>query len=133
MRNCWNWQTGSVEVAVFMRACGFKSHVPHHEPLRTKFHKTIEKVGVINPNHLIETMIADWVRDYLSCNLSNNRNRMCSWLTLRPPYALVPQSVEGIGLEPIKCGSESHREYHLENFCFEWWHIWRTDRPSIHK
>lgn len=30
MRNCWNWQTGSVEVAVFIRACGFKSHVPHH-------------------------------------------------------------------------------------------------------
>ena len=27
-------------------------------------------------------------------------------------YALVLQLVEGIGLEPIKCGSESHRGYH---------------------
>lgn len=24
------WQTGSVEVAVSVRAYGFKSHVPHH-------------------------------------------------------------------------------------------------------
>ena len=53
MRNCWNWQTGSVEVAVFIRTCGFKSHVPHQEPLGTKFHRTIKQVGVINLNYLV--------------------------------------------------------------------------------
>ena len=25
------WKTGSVEVAVFIRTCGFKSHVLHHQ------------------------------------------------------------------------------------------------------
>lgn len=32
MRDCWNWQTGSVEVAVFVRAYEFKSHIPHQIP-----------------------------------------------------------------------------------------------------
>lgn len=32
MRECWNWQTGSVEVAMFARAYGFKSHLSHQLP-----------------------------------------------------------------------------------------------------
>ena len=98
---------------MFVRACGFKSHVPHHVPLRTKFHKTIEKVGVINPNHLIETMIADWVRDYLSCNLSNNRNRICSWLTLKPPYDYVVQLARISDCRSEGRGFKPHRSRHM--------------------
>ena len=30
------WQTGSVEVAVSGRACGFKSHIPHYKDLNCK-------------------------------------------------------------------------------------------------
>ena len=31
MRECWNWQTGRLEVPVsHLQACGFKSHLSHH-------------------------------------------------------------------------------------------------------
>ena len=30
MSMCWNWQTGSVEVAVPERVCGFEAHLAHH-------------------------------------------------------------------------------------------------------
>ena len=46
-------------------------------------------------------MIADWVRDYLSCNLSDNRNRMCSWLTLKLPYAGLVEQADTTGLNPV--------------------------------
>ena len=29
MRGCWNWQTGRLEVPVFEKTYGFKSHAPH--------------------------------------------------------------------------------------------------------
>lgn len=63
---------------------GFESQGKHQEPLLAKFCKIIKRVGVINPNYSINTTIADWVRDYLSCNLSNNRNRIRGWATLSP-------------------------------------------------
>ena len=33
MRGCWNWQTGRLEVPVFEKTYGFKSHAPHQKNL----------------------------------------------------------------------------------------------------
>ena len=73
------------------RPCWFESSRAHQEPLRAKLRKVVDKVGVINPNYSIKSAIASWVRDYLSCNSSNNRNWMRGWATLSPPYASVVQ------------------------------------------
>lgn len=50
-------------------------------------------------------MTADWVRDYLGCNLPSGRNRMCGWATLSPPYGQVAQLVERWPEEPSVGGS----------------------------
>ena len=61
MRNCWNWQTGSVEVAVFIRACGFKSHVPHQIPFTLS----------------VEAMSFTFIPRFNYPELSNNSLRLC--------------------------------------------------------
>ena len=33
MRKCRNWQTSKTKDLVTVRSCGFKSHLPHAEPL----------------------------------------------------------------------------------------------------
>ena len=61
MRDCWNWQIGSVEVAVFIRACGFKSHVPHQIPFTLS----------------VEAMSFTFIPRFNYPELSNNSLRLC--------------------------------------------------------
>ena len=39
MRVCWNRQTGKLEVLVFDRTCGFKSHHSHHSSKRSELNQ----------------------------------------------------------------------------------------------
>ena len=41
MRECWNWQTGRLEVPVsHLQACGFKSHLSHQRRSKVRFAPT---------------------------------------------------------------------------------------------
>ena len=88
MRNCWNWQTGSVEVAVFVRAYEFKSHIPHQIPFTLS----------------VEAMSFTFIPRFNYPELSNNSLRLCRICRcggMVDTYALGAYAIRRVGSSPI--------------------------------